>query len=135
MSWSGGYATISMGGTPINLTNSTKASQMATPSIGTRMISFNSDLIAEIDRKAKFNGRLKYPNGDEFNLKDMQIRNLNTPFDYSFDVFNGTGREGDNESNNLSYLLDVKLEKYSVYIPCLIYVILEYHHKWLLLGF
>ena len=86
MSWSGGYATISMGGTPINLTNSTKASQMATPSIGTRMISFNSDLIAEIDRKAKFNGRLKYPNGDEFNLKDMQIRNLNTPFDYSFDV-------------------------------------------------
>lgn len=86
MSWSGRYVTIGMGGTPISFAKSTEASQMATPSIGTRTISFNSALITEIDRKAKFNGRLKYVNGDEFNLKNMQIRNLNTPFDYSFDV-------------------------------------------------
>lgn len=86
MSWSGRNVSIKVGCAPIGFSKSIEASCKAIPTISTRMFSFNSNAVRDFDSKAEFNGRLKYPNGDELNLKSMKISNSETAFHYSFDV-------------------------------------------------
>lgn len=86
MSWAGINVSISVGATPIGFSKSIEVSQKAIPAISTRMISFNSNALRDFSSNAELDGRLKYHNGDELNLKSMKISNSETTFHYSFDV-------------------------------------------------